>query len=342
MVTRSSTIDRLIFTLLFSVIIHMVIVLGVGFNVTSPPTNTQLVNLEITLVKQQTELAPEQADFFAQANNQGGGLTDEKMPDPTPNAVEATSSDSPESVSDVPFTSPDPAAITQTTPPQTVEPVIPDPVIPEIVEASIEPVKSEQATADKKPPAQQAEMVTQQQADRKVEITQPEQTTKSAVEQTAKLIPTLSAQQLMLQARNNIADLQKMLDTSTEALSKRPRRYKISSSTKAFSAAAYMKSWESKVERIGNMNYPQQAKRQNINGSLMLSVDIEADGSVGPDGIVVSRSSGFDVLDQAAVRIVRLGAPYAAIPDAVLPDGYDALTIIRTWRFETNRGLSTR
>ena len=60
-----------------------------------------------------------------------------------------------------------------------------------------------------------------------------------------------------------------------------------------------------------------------------------------PDGIVVSRSSGHKVLDDAAVRIVRLGAPYAAIPEDVLQNN-DMLTIIRTWKFESARGLSAR
>ncbi|MFW5427363.1 MAG: TonB family protein, partial [Methylophagaceae bacterium] len=222
-----------------------------------------------------------------------------------------------------------------------IEPTTPDPIIPEVVEAPIEPVKPDPVVQEKKPPRQEKN-ITQQHADRKVEQTpDPDETVKPDAEEVVTPKPKLSAQEMMFQARNNLADLQKALDVSTKALSKRPRRLKISSSTKAFAAAAYMKSWAMKVERIGNTNYPQEAKKKDINGSLMLSVDIESDGSVGPDGIVISRSSGYDILDQAAVRIVRLGAPYAAIPDDVLPDGYDALTIIRTWRFETNRGLSS-
>ena len=89
------------------------------------------------------------------------------------------------------------------------------------------------------------------------------------------------------------------------------------------------------------MNYPQQAKRQRINGNLMLSVDINPDGSVPVDGIVVSRSSGHKILDDAAIKIVRLGAPYAPIPEDVLQD-YDVITIIRTWKFETDFGLQAR
>ncbi len=338
MATTTNT-DRLIFTLLFSVIIHLVIVLGLSFNITSPPTNTPLVNLDITLVKQQTELAPEQADFYAQVDNEGGGETDEKMPDPTPNTVNASSSNAPDSDIEVPFTPPEPAAITQTQLAQTIVSPTPEPITPEIAEVAIE---TEQITPEQQEPPQQEKIITQQQAERKVEQS-PEPDEKIDPEAaTVVAQPTLSAQELMLQARNNIADLQQALDASTKALSKRPRRLKISSSTKALAAAAYMQSWANKVERIGNMNYPQEAKRLDLNGSLMLSVDIESDGSVGPNGIVVSRSSGHDILDQAAVRIVRLGAPYAAIPDDVLPEGYDALTIIRTWRFETNRGLSAR
>ncbi len=342
MASRTTNTDRLIFTLLFSIIIHLVIVLGINFDITSPPTNTPLVNLDITLVKQQTEQAPEQADFYAQADNEGGGETEVAMLEPTPDILDSSSSDAPDSESDVPFTPPNPAPVTQIQPPQAIEPPTPELITPEIIETQVEPTLVEEIVPEKKQPPKQEKIITQQHAQRKVEqISEPDKTEKTS-EQAVKSKPKLSAQQMMLQARNNIADLQKELDASTKALSKRPRRLKISSSTKALAAAAYMKSWADKVERIGNMNYPQEAKKRDINGSLMLSVDIEMDGSVGPDGIVISRSSGYDVLDQAAVRIVRLGAPYAPIPDGVLPEGYDALTIIRTWRFETNRGLSAR
>ena len=86
------------------------------------------------------------------------------------------------------------------------------------------------------------------------------------------------------------------------------------------------------------MNYPKEAKRKRLNGSLMLSVDINPDGSVPVDGIVISRSSGHDILDKAAIKIVRLGAPYAPIPEDVLQDN-DVITIIRTWKFETDVGV---
>lgn len=271
MAATITTIDRFIFTLLFSFIIHAVIVLSISFNVPSPPANTQLINLEVTLVRQQTELAPEQVDFLAQVNNQGGGETEEAKPDSTSKTPASNSV------------------------------------------------------------MQQEKLLPQRHAARKLAQT-PEPD--AIVKPNAKAVtPKLSAQEIMLYAKSNIADLQKALDASTEALSKLPRRYIISPSTKAFAAAAYMKQWELKIKQLGEMNYPQEAQRQDINGRLRLRVDIKPDGSVGlgPDAIKILRSSGSDVLDQAAVRIVRLGAPYAPIPDDVLPAGYNTLAIIRTW-----------
>ena len=153
--------------------------------------------------------------------------------------------------------------------------------------------------------------------------------------------PKLSAKNLKLPNREEIALLERQLAASAEELSKRPKKRRISAATKQYVAAAYMNSWKNKIEQIGNFNYPQEARRNNLSGSLMLSVDIKPDGSVPVDGIIISRSSGSQILDDAAVKIVRLGAPYANISKEVL-QGNDMLTIIRTWKFETSRGLSTQ
>ncbi|QOC22968.1 energy transducer TonB [Wenzhouxiangella sp. AB-CW3] len=110
----------------------------------------------------------------------------------------------------------------------------------------------------------------------------------------------------------------------------RPRRKFISANTQEHLYAGYMRSWVAKVERIGNMNYPEQARRHNLSGSLVLSVDVLHDGSV--EQIRVLRSSGHDVLDEAAVRIVRLSAPFAPLPEAIRQE-VDVLTITRTWQF---------
>lgn len=330
--------DRLIFTLLFSVIIHLVVVLGVSFDVFSKPTNAPVNNLDITLVKQQDKIVPEKADFLAQANNQGGGELDTPTPEPTPDAPVpvAETASSPPPVQKAPQP-PEPE-------PKPVQQVVtkPEPPAPKTVEATPKP---ENKPKREKPPEpkKQVKKLTQKSADRQVQ--QIEEKAETAIDEQAEPTETVkalpSAQDLMMQTRNEISDLQDKLDRSTKALSERPKKRRISASTKEFAAASYMKAWEMKVERIGNMNYPQEARQQGVSGSLMLSVDINPDGSVPAGGIVISRSSGHKVLDEAAVKIVRLGAPYAAIPKDVLKDN-DMLTVIRTWKFETGRGLSTR
>jgi len=327
---HTTALDRLIFTLLFSVIIHLVIVLGVSFTVSSSPTNQPVSNLEITLVKQQTKLEPEDADFLAQANNEGGGETDEKSPEPTPEepipaAIEASAA---EIIPPPQEVIPDPLPVEAPIP----EPPKPEPEIIEVVESP--PVVEK--------PVVPKQMVTQAKAERKVAVAEePEDALEDIKDVLLETKPQLSARDLIMQAKTEISRLEDQLDQSRKALSKRPKKRRISSRTKEYAGAAYHDGWRRKVERIGNLNYPQEAKQKRINGSLMLSVDINPDGSVPPDGIVISRSSGHKILDDAAIKIVRLAAPYAAIPEDVL-QGYDMITIIRTWKFETDRGLLSR
>lgn len=141
----------------------------------------------------------------------------------------------------------------------------------------------------------------------------------------------ISARELMEQSRS-------MARVSRESLSdafdfpERPRRKFISANTREHLYAGYMRSWVSKVERVGNLNYPERARRQNLAGSLVLSVDVVEDGSV--TRIRVLRSSGSDVLDEAAVRIVRLSAPFAPLPEDIRRE-VDVLTITRTWQFSS-------
>lgn len=332
--------DRLIFTIIFSVIIHLVIILGISFEVSSPPTNQPPLNLEITLVKQQTELEPEEADFLAQANNDGGGETETKTPEPTPDkplpsAIEATEVEPTVETPPTPKPEPKPEPVPPT-PPVIAEPTPPTPV--KQVEVKPEPTPAKPVAKEKKAPAK---VVTKQKAEQKIEqTTEPEK----AIEETeiakpAK--PKMSARDLMFNARNEIQRLEKKLDESTKAMSRRPNKLRLTSKTKQYAAAAYHEAWRKKVERIGNLNYPQEAKRQRINGQLILSVDINPDGSVPPDGIIISNSSGHKVLDEAALKIVRLSAPFAAVPENVL-QGHDMITIIRTWKFETDKGLLSR
>ncbi|PCJ29939.1 MAG: energy transducer TonB [Gammaproteobacteria bacterium] len=315
--------DRLLFTLLFSIIIHLVIVLGVSFEVTSPFTNQPFESLDITLVKQQTELAPEEADFLAQANNEGGGETQAKSAEPSPTPI------SPDEIKE---SAADNAAAPSLPPVKAVVPTPPSP--PAAKKETVTPPQPKVKT-DTSP----SKAIVQAEAERIVHQAL-EEAKQRQQEQATPAEETPPRRTLILPTQADIAKLDRQFDAISQALSKTPKKRYISSSTREYAAAAYMQAWQMKVERIGNFNYPQEAKRKGLNGSLMLTVDINPDGSVSPNGIVVSKPSPYKILDDAAVRIVRLGAPYAAVPDNVL-QGNDVLTIIRTWKFETN-GLSTR
>lgn len=134
------------------------------------------------------------------------------------------------------------------------------------------------------------------------------------------------------------ASLQAKLDRIKEEEANRPRlRRLISVSTKAATDAAYLNAWTQKVEAIGNENFPQEALQNRIFGSLRLAVRINRNGGI--ENIDISQSSGHRILDEAAMQIVRLAAPFERFPPEIRKNT-DQLEIIRTWRFEIT-GLST-
>jgi protein TonB len=97
-----------------------------------------------------------------------------------------------------------------------------------------------------------------------------------------------------------------------------------------------MEAWRAKVERVGNLNYPEAARKQNLSGSLILDVALNADGSI--NQITIRRSSGQKVLDDAAIRIVELASPFAPFPEQVREET-DILHITRTWQFLDKKGF---
>ena len=138
--------------------------------------------------------------------------------------------------------------------------------------------------------------------------------------------PTPSADEL--RRRQAIAQLAAELRAQNEALAKRPKKKFISANTKEYAYAAYMRGWSDRVQHIGNLNYPEQAREHKLYGDLLLTVGLGRDGSI--HNITVIKSSGQPVLDAAAERIVRLAGPFPALPaDA----GVDELYITRTWQF---------
>ncbi len=143
----------------------------------------------------------------------------------------------------------------------------------------------------------------------------------------------LTAQQLV-QRSMEIASLNAELSDAWETYSEIPRKKYISAATKEYVAAAYMSSWQDKVERIGSIT----ARQKNIHGSLVIEVDIKPDGSV--HGIIILQSSGKPALDAAAMDIINLAKPFAPFPEALKKET-DILAIIRTWQFQEG-GLATK
>lgn len=130
--------------------------------------------------------------------------------------------------------------------------------------------------------------------------------------------------------------LNQQINQTLQAYSKTPKSKFISARTKEFKYASYMRDWVSKVERVGELNYPDAARRQNLSGKLIVQVAVYPDGSVRE--ITIRKPSGYKILDDAAVRIVKLAAPFAPFPESIKRET-DVLYITRTWVFTSGNRL---
>ncbi|QIB65526.1 energy transducer TonB [Kineobactrum salinum] len=135
--------------------------------------------------------------------------------------------------------------------------------------------------------------------------------------------------------QGELATLEAILEEQAQDYSNRPRVRRLTSlSTREAVDARYLHAWRQRVEAVGNQYYPEASIRYGLYGSLRLLVVINADGQL--EDIRILSSSGYAVLDEAAIKIVRMAAPYAPFPGA-LRATTDQLEIIRTWQFQENR-----
>ncbi|NPU94742.1 MAG: energy transducer TonB [Gammaproteobacteria bacterium] len=284
-----SASDRLTFTLFIAAIFHAMVILGVGFSFSEPkPAPT---SLEIVLAQSRSDIAPEQADFLAQANQQGSGDLDRSAL-PTTNELA------------------------------------------QFEDSRIREIQPLQQTATQKQvrPDNRPVVTTQGRSQQKVAIASP-----SPDDQKVEI--SKEERLAMIQRSLEIASLEAQLEEQKQTHAKRPRKRQLTSvSTKESRDAYYLHAWSKKIETVGNLNYPAEARRNKIYGSLRMMVAIRADGSVHEMRIL--KSSGYRVLDQAAMQIVRLAAPYSAFPPEIRQDT-DILEIIRTWQFEKGDRLSS-
>lgn len=282
--------DRLSVTLLFSLILHAVLILGIGFEFGKPKPS--LPALDVTLLTTANAQAADKADFLAQANNSGGGDADKAK---RPSTL---------------FSGPLPTD-EQGVAPMPLQPAAPAPSV---------------ASAPRY-------LSTRTQADEKVSRA-PDRREHDQVAPRQSAIP--------IDRQLEMAKLTQEVRAEEEAYAKRPRKRHISANTREYAYAAYMKAWVGRIERIGNLNYPDEARHRQLHGQLVLTVGLGHDGRV--KSVDIIQSSGHKVLDDAAIRIVHLAAPFPPIPqgkDDRGRKGVDELYITRTWQFLPGNELHT-
>ncbi len=142
-----------------------------------------------------------------------------------------------------------------------------------------------------------------------------------------------------LMARSlQMAQLEARIDRNYSAYQERPRKKNIGARTEEYRFARYVEDWRLKVERVGNLNYPDEARQKKLYGSLRLSITIKADGTL--EKVDIDRSSGSKILDDAAKRIVQMASPYAAFPEDIKRE-FGLIEITRTWTFTRSDQLTS-
>ena len=214
--------------------------------------------------------------------------------------------------------------------PQPVKQNLPTPAIQAAPVAKAEPQK--QAAQEAKKPTPQ-KVLTQPKA--AVAVPKPVETVEEPVEEVAAEKPKLTAEALQQQ----IAQLGEQIRNTRQSTEDSKIKFVKSVSTHKYLAAQYVKDWEDKVERTGNLNYPAAARKPGVSQSLTMDVGINPDGSIYSMRIV--NSSGNTALDEAAKRIVKMSAPFAELPTELLQE-VNVLVITRVWKFSDETGMTAR
>ena len=311
------------FAVVVSLLLHA-LVLTVTFSVTPPPARQQVQQLDVVLVNARHEKPPEKADVLAQANLDGGGTTDAKdarPSTPTPPSKQDIRGDA---LADARRANPPPTTAGEPTASETA-PRKPDAAPPARRTDESKPVMKAPERPARIPPVAASKPPEPEAKPRPTEAAAPSSR------------PPLSGQDLR-DSVAAIAKLEAQIDRRLDELAKRPRKVHIGTRAREHRFAQYAEDWRQKVERIGTLNYP-EAARGRVYGNLVLTVSIRSDGTV--DRIEVDRSSGHEVLDKAAIEIVRLAAPYAPFPPDIRNDT-DIIEITRTWSFTNANQLKTR
>lgn len=274
---RATEQQRLSATLTLSLLVYGLLIAGVAFTVSdnAPLTPT----LDVIFSQTSTPLTPKQADFLAQANQQGGGDQDKAQ---RPRDSQAG--------------------------------VVPQP------RDGLSPVPLQRQDAAAPPPPQA----------RVVSSVHGEQAVPDAQSQPLPDHPDATAPLTAHEQHDaEMARLAAELYLNSEEYAKRPNRKFVSASTREYAYANYLRAWVDRAERVGNLNYPDEARRRRLGGQVVITVGVRRDGSV--ESSRVLRSSGTPLLDSAALRMVELAQPFPPLPRT--NDGVDILQVTRTWVF---------
>jgi len=272
----STDTKRFSTSMLVSLAVHALVLLGVGFSLERAAPFTPA--LDVIFTRTSTQLSPKQADFLAQANNQGGG-EDDKASRPRDNQSGLA--------------------------PQ--------------IEAGVAPQALRAQAPDLQPPPE-ARVVSSARGEA---IVAPSRATPQPSDR------ALPPGRDRVERDMEMARLAAEIHLNSQRYAKRPKRKFVSASTQEYAWAGYLRSWVDRAERVGNLNYPDEARRRGLEGTVVINIGVRRNGSVERADIV--QSSGVALLADAALRIARLAEPYPPLPKTV--EDPDILNVVRTWRF---------
>jgi protein TonB len=311
-VVTKSKMSMMAIAIWISILVHVVI-LSIQFQPELKKFQDKLPVLEVFLVNAKTVSKPENAEIYAQANLDRGGNTeqDRKLKSALP-------------------------AIKQQKTDFTVKP-----------SATLkESAKAAKKTADEVQEQQRVALLEKQAQELMTQIASTQKVDSKSAQSASAKEPEAGTQQAskkldmhdITAAALEMDRLEALISKQQDEYQKRPKKKFIGARTKEYRYALYVEAWRQKVEKIGNLNYPEAAKSLKLYGQLQMTVSIKADGTI--DSIEINRSSGHKILDEAAKRIVELAAPYAKFPDDVRKE-VDILGITRTWTFTKEDSLAT-
>jgi protein TonB len=294
-----------------SLLLHLIL-LSVQFSPDLKKMADSMPVLDVSLVNAKTHNKPQKADVLAQANLDRGGNTNQNRK--MQSALAASNQRQ--------------AALQAQEKTQ--------------AGGQAAPQKAEQSQAQKRVASlekQARELMTQLQANKAVESQPAQKASAQEVQTGQQSYPTRAIDvHDMASAAMEMDRLEALIAKQQDVYQKRPKRKFIGARTKEYKYALYVEAWRQKVEKIGNLNYPEAARNLKLYGQLQMTVSINADGSI--ESIELNRSSGYKLLDEAAKHIVELGAPYGRFPDDVQSE-IDILSITRTWTFTKEDSLAS-